>query len=71
MLLMQLSDDVCVPPPVTLRGLMVHDRLVEFSVTESVTVPEKPFTGVTVIVEPPATLTLVIKSVGLAVTVKF
>jgi hypothetical protein len=51
-------------------GLIVHDRFVEFLVNPSVTVPVKPFTGATVIVEAPAVLTLAVTTVGLALTVK-
>ena len=48
----------------------MHDKFVEFSVTENVTIPAKPFAGVTVTVEPPATLTLVVTIAGLAVNAK-
>jgi hypothetical protein len=48
----------------------VHDRFVEFVVTASATVPVKPLTGVTVIVEAPATPLSPVRLVGVAVTVK-
>jgi hypothetical protein len=44
--------------------------LVEFVVTESVTVPAKPFSEATVIVDVAATLTLVETAVALAVRLK-
>jgi len=56
-------------PPATLVELNVHDRLVELAVTARVTVPAKPFTGATVIVEVPATPVLSLTLIGLAVTV--
>jgi len=49
----------------------VHDRLVEFVVTARVTVPVKPLTGATVMVEVPATPAFTVTLVGLAVMVKF
>jgi hypothetical protein len=66
-----VQDSVDVPePPVILVELNVHDRLVELVVTARPTVPVKPFTGATVIVEvaaaPASTETLV----GLAVIVR-
>ena len=57
-------------PPVTLTGLRLHVRSVEFSLTERVTVPMKPFAGVMVTVEVFATLILAVTEAGLAVTVK-
>jgi hypothetical protein len=57
-------------PPVMLVDDKVHDRLVELVVTARPTVPEKPFTGATVIVEVPATPALTVTLVGLAVIVK-
>jgi hypothetical protein len=48
----------------------VQDRLVEFVVTARVTVPAKPLTGATVIVEVPATPALTVTLVGLAAIVK-
>jgi hypothetical protein len=38
-------------PPVIVVGDRLHDRLVEFSLTVSATVPVKKFTGETVMVE--------------------
>ena len=57
-------------PPGTLRGVRVHERFVEFVVGERLTVPVKPFTGATVIVEAPPVLTLTGTVVGLADIVK-
>ena len=57
-------------PPVVLLELRVQERLVELVVTASVTVPVKPFTGATVIVEVPATPAFTVALVTLAVTVK-
>jgi hypothetical protein len=57
-------------PALTLVEVRVHDRLVELVVTARVTVPAKPFTGATVIVEVPATPALTVTLVGLAVIVK-
>jgi hypothetical protein len=48
----------------------VQERLVELVLTESVTVPVKPLTGATVIVEVPATPTATATLVGLADTEK-
>lgn len=48
----------------------VHVRLVEFVDTERVTVPEKPFAGVMVIVEFPTLVESTARFVGLAVIVK-
>ena len=56
-------------PPVMLVEDGVQVRFVEFVVTARVTVPVKPFCGVTVIVEVPATPALRVTLVGLAVTV--
>jgi len=64
------QDSVEVPePPVMLVAERVHDRFVEFVVTARVTVPAKPFTGATVIVEVPATPAFTVTLVTLAVTV--
>jgi len=64
-------DSVEVPePPVMLVALRVQTRLVELVVTASVTVPVKPFTGATVIVEVAVAPALTGTLVGLAVTVK-
>ena len=57
-------------PPVILVAERLHDRLVEFVVTARTTVPVKPLTGATVIVEVPATAALTVTLVVLAVTVK-
>jgi len=65
------QDRVEVPePPVILVEDNVHDRLVELVVTARVTVPAKPFTGATVIVEVPVTPAFTVTLVVLAVTVK-
>jgi len=65
------QDRVEVPePPVILVEDNVHERLVELVVTARVTVPAKPFTGATVIVEVPATPAFAVTLVALAVTVK-
>jgi len=51
----ELQDRVDVPePPMILVVERAHDRLAELVVTERPTVPVKPFTGDTVIVEVPA-----------------
>jgi hypothetical protein len=66
-----LHESVEVPePPVTLVGERVHERLVEFVATVRLTVAEKPWSGATVRVEVPATPTVVLTVVGLAVSVK-
>jgi hypothetical protein len=60
-----------VPEPLVIElAVIVQTRLVEFVVTASVTVPVKPFTGATVIVELAVTPALTVTLVGLAVTVK-
>ena len=65
------QDSVEVPePPVILVDDSVQDRLVELVVTARVTVPVKPLTGATVIVEVPATPAFTVTLVALAVTVK-
>jgi hypothetical protein len=58
-------------PPTILVEESVHDRLVELVVTARPTVPAKPLTGATVIVEVPATPVFTVTLVGLAVKVKF
>jgi hypothetical protein len=64
-------DRVDVPePPVILVELRLHDRLVELVVTARPTVPAKPLTEATVIVEVPVTPALTVTLVGLAVIVK-
>jgi hypothetical protein len=66
-----VHESVEVPePPVILVDDSEHDRLVELVVTARPTVPAKPFTGATVIVEVPATPVLTGTLVGLAVIVK-
>jgi hypothetical protein len=57
-------------PPVMLVALSVQDRLVELVTTVSVTVPLKPSSGATVIVEVPATPTVALTVAGVAVRVK-
>lgn len=53
-----VQDKVEFPePPVILVGVMEHDGLVEFAMTESVTVPKNPFRGLIIIVDVPGTLT--------------
>ena len=65
------QDSVDVPePPVMLVAERVQDRFVEFVVTARATVPVKPFTGATVIIEVPATPAFTVMLVVLAVTVK-
>ena len=62
-----VQESVEVPePPVTEAGVRVHAELSEVSAT----VPVNPLTGETVIVEVPAELTITVKVVGLAATVK-
>jgi hypothetical protein len=55
---------------VTLDGATVQERFVELVETARFTVEEKPLTGATVIVEPPATLVPTVTLVGLADIVK-
>jgi len=57
-------------PPLILVELRVHERFVELVVTDSVTVPLKPFDGATVIVEVPAAFTFTFTLVVLADMVK-
>jgi hypothetical protein len=59
-------DNVALPEPVTLVGVMLHAVLSAVRLTA----PVKPFTAVTVMVEVPAVPTLAVTVVGLAVTVK-
>jgi hypothetical protein len=47
-------------PPLMLVGDNVHDRLDELVTTPRVTTPEKPFRGVTVIVDVPLTRALTV-----------
>lgn len=57
-------------PPVRLVEVSAHDKVVELVATARVTVPVKPFTGTTLMVEVPATPTFTVALAGLAVTVK-
>jgi hypothetical protein len=57
-------------PPVMVVEDRVQDRLVELVVTARVTVPVKPLTEATVMVEVPATPVFTLTLVGLAVIVK-
>ena len=62
-----VQERVEVPePPVMLSGDGEHERLVELVDTARSTVPAKPHSGDTVMVEVPATPTLVDTVVGLA-----
>jgi hypothetical protein len=66
-----LHERVEVPePPVILVDDNVQDRFVELVVTASVTVPEKPLIGTTVIVEVPGVPTLTDTLMGLAIIAK-
>lgn len=66
-----MQDNVDVPElPVIIVTDRLHERLVEFVASASMTVPEKAFTGATVIVDSPATPMLAVTPVGLAVTLK-
>ena len=62
---MQESVDVPDPPGMVV-GLRLQERLVELVVMVSVTVPVKPFSGDTVIVEMPVAPALAVTLVGLA-----
>jgi len=62
--------DVWAAPNVTLVGVSEQVRPVGEADEVNVTVPVKPLTGVTVIVEVPAAPALTVTLVGLAVTVK-
>lgn len=66
---MQEREDVPLPP-VTVAGLTVHDRLVEFDMTARVTVAENPFTGAMVTVEVLAEPATPVTAVGLALMAK-
>ena len=61
--------DVPEPPAIDVED-RVQDRFVELVVTARVTVPVKPFTGATVMVEVPVTPAFTVTLVVLAVTVK-
>lgn len=66
-----MHDNVDVPlPPVTVPGVSVHVRFVEFELVERVTVPANALTGATVTVEVPAKPAISVTVVGLAVTAK-
>jgi hypothetical protein len=66
-----VHDRVEVPEPVTLVGDNVQVRPVEGdTVAVRLTAPAKPFTAVTVMVEVPAVLIVVVTEVGLALMVK-
>jgi hypothetical protein len=66
-----VHDKVEVPePPAILVDESVHERFVELVETARVTVLENPLTGVMVIVDAPATLTLIETLVWLAVIAK-
>jgi hypothetical protein len=58
-------------PPAIEVADRVQDRFVELVVTPRITVPAKPLTGATVIVEVPPTPVLTVTLEALAVTVKF
>lgn len=69
--MLPVHDSVDVPELLAIVvALKVHDKLVELVVTARMTIPMKPFAGATVMVEAPATPTLIVTIVGLAVTVK-
>jgi hypothetical protein len=57
-------------PPAMLVELREQTRTVEFVVVARLTVPVKPLSGATVIVEFPSTSELTVELVGLAVIVK-
>ena len=59
-------DNVALPEPVTVVGVMLHAMLSAVRLTT----PVKPLTAVTVMVEVPAVPTLAVTLVGLAATVK-
>jgi hypothetical protein len=61
-----VHDNVALPEPVTLVGVMLHAVLSAVRLTT----PVKPFTAATVTVEVPAVPTLAVTVVGLVVTVK-
>ncbi len=61
-----VHESVALPEPVTLVGATEQEVLFVVRLTT----PAKPFTAVTVIVEVPAALTLMVTVVGLAAIVK-
>jgi len=66
-----VQDNMKVPEPLPmLAEAGVHDILVEFVVTVRVTVPAKPFTGVTVTVEEPVVPALTVIRVGAVLSAK-
>jgi hypothetical protein len=66
-----VHDRVEVPEPLAIDVEdSLQTRLVEFVATPRETVPVKPFSGTTVIVEFPTTATLTVTEVGLALIVK-
>ncbi len=66
-----VHDRVEVPEPVTLVGVRVQVRPVAGLTAEArLTIPPKPFTAATVIVEVPGTPTLTATDVGNALIVK-
>lgn len=66
-----VHERVDAPEPVTLVGVKVHVRPDDGdTVAARLTTPEKPLTAVIVIVEVPATPTVVVTVVGLAAIVK-
>jgi hypothetical protein len=65
-----VHDRVELPEPVMLVGDRLHDRFVELVATVRVTVPAKPFTGETVIVDFPATPVLSVRLGWSVATVK-
>jgi hypothetical protein len=53
-------------PPEMVVALRLHERLIELVVTARVTIPVKPFSGDTVIVELPVAPTFKVTLAGLA-----
>ncbi len=61
-----MHDSADVPePPVTVAGVTVQVRPVEFDATTRVIVAENPFTGATVNAAVPAELAILVTAVGL------
>jgi hypothetical protein len=65
----QDSVEVCATPRTTLVGLRVHVRPAGETVEARATVPVKPLTGVTVIIDVAVAPATALTLVGLAVTV--
>ncbi len=66
-----LHESIELPEPAEmLVEERLHDRLVELVVTAKLTVPVKPLTGATLVVEVPAMLVFTVTLVGLAPIVK-